>query len=69
VIERYRPTMLIEIEARHTARYEYAAGEVAAWLTERDYQVYAWRRGWRPVDAVCVHANNYLFRPRDTTGC
>lgn len=68
VIERYRPTMLIEIEARHTARYSYAVDEVADWLTERDYQMYAWRRGWQPVDAVCVHANNYLFRPWGTAG-
>jgi FkbM family methyltransferase len=62
-VEQFRPTMLIEIEARHTARYEYAADDVVGWLSDRGYRMYAWHRGWRPADTVCVHANNYLFRP------
>jgi FkbM family methyltransferase len=66
-IETYRPTMLIEIEARHTARYEYSADDVVEWLTRRGYTMYAWRHGWHRTDRVCVHANNYLFRPAKAT--
>ncbi|WP_345632892.1 FkbM family methyltransferase [Rugosimonospora acidiphila] len=67
-IDRFRPTMLIEIEARHTARYEYSPDDVVNWLAERGYSMYAWRRGWRAADKVCVHANNYLFRPTGAIG-
>lgn len=66
-IETFRPTMLIEIEARHTARYEYSVDDVVDWLTCRGYGMYAWRSGWHPADRVCVHANNYLFRPAKAT--
>ncbi|OXM49645.1 FkbM family methyltransferase [Amycolatopsis alba] len=62
-IETFRPTMLIEIEARHIARYDYSADDVADWLTCRGYTMYAWRNGWHPTDRVCPHTNNYLFRP------
>lgn len=67
-IERFAPTMLIEIEARHTARYEYSPGDVVDWLACRGYRMYAWRRGWQQVDSVCAHANNYLFRPARAAG-
>lgn len=66
-IETFRPTMLIEIEARHTARYDYSPDDVVAWLTCRGYTMYAWQHGWQTTDRVCLHANNYLFRPADTT--
>jgi FkbM family methyltransferase len=62
-IETCRPSMLIEIEARHTARYEYSPDDVVEWLTCRGYTMHAWHDGWQPADRVCVHANNYLFRP------
>jgi FkbM family methyltransferase len=62
-IETFRPLLLIEIEARHIARYEYSPDEVVAWLTTRGYTMHAWHQGWQPVDQVCLHANNYLFRP------
>lgn len=62
-IERFHPTMLIEIESRHTARYEYSPADVVAWLAKHGYTMYAWRRGWREVDQVCPPTNNYLFRP------
>ncbi|GLW27194.1 FkbM family methyltransferase [Actinoplanes regularis] len=62
-IARFRPTMLIEIEARHTARYEYSPDDVVSWLTTRGYSMYAWQRGWKATERVCAHANNYLFRP------
>lgn len=58
-----RPTMLIEIEARHIDRYAYTPDDVVRWLTSRGYHMYAWHNGWRPAGRVCPHANNYLFRP------
>jgi hypothetical protein len=62
VIERFRPTLYIEIEARHTARYEYEPDDVAEWLAARGYSMYLWREGWQASDHVCPHANNYVFR-------
>jgi FkbM family methyltransferase len=64
-VERFRPTIFIEIEARHTERYEYTPDDIVAWLTGRGYRMHAWHRGWTRTDRVCAHANNYLFRPAD----
>ncbi len=61
-IERFSPTLYVEIEARHTARYDYDPHDIVAWLTARGYAMYLWRDGWRPIDHVCPHANNYVFR-------
>ncbi|MCO8273797.1 FkbM family methyltransferase [Actinoplanes sp. TRM 88003] len=61
-IDRFRPTLFIEIEARHTARYDYSPAGVVDWLATRGYAMLAWQRGWQPVERVCTHANNYLFR-------
>ncbi|OLZ43097.1 hypothetical protein BS329_40725 [Amycolatopsis coloradensis] len=63
----FLPTMLIEIEARHTARYEYSPDDVVEWLKCRGYAMYAWKHGWQAADRVCSHANNYLFRPPSTS--
>jgi Methyltransferase FkbM domain len=65
-VETFRPTMLIEIEARHTERYAYSPDDVVEWLLSRGYGMYAWKDGWHAVHRVCVHANNYLFRPIKT---
>jgi FkbM family methyltransferase len=62
-IKTLRPTMLIEIEERHTARYQHSAHDVVTWLTQRGYTMHAWERGWQPASGVCAHARNYLFRP------
>ncbi|MGC9665213.1 FkbM family methyltransferase [Planosporangium sp. 12N6] len=67
-IEEFRPTMFIEIEARHTARYEYDPADIVEWLTCRGYTMYLWRDGWRATDTVCPHANNYVFRVADRPG-
>ncbi|MGV9296307.1 FkbM family methyltransferase [Amycolatopsis sp. NPDC003676] len=64
-IAAFRPAVLVEIEARHTVRYSYSPDDVVQWLTGRGYRMYTWRRGWQAVDQVCLHANNYLFRPAD----
>jgi len=59
----FRPAMLIEIEARHTARYQYSPDDIVAWLTRRGYTMHIWQRGWRETSSVCAHTRNYLFRP------
>ncbi|WP_329101172.1 FkbM family methyltransferase [Micromonospora sp. NBC_01699] len=61
-IEKYLPTMYIEIEARHTARYEYGPDDIVTWLRERGYTMYLWRNGWHATERVCAHTNNYVFR-------
>jgi hypothetical protein len=59
--------MLIEIEARHTARYGHSPEDVAGWLLKRGYGMHAWRRGWGEVDRVEPGIRNYLFRPLAST--
>jgi FkbM family methyltransferase len=62
VIDAFRPALLVEIEARHTARYEYGPPELAGWLARRGYQMYAWRQGWQEARQVRPEVRNYLFR-------
>ena len=54
--------MLIEIEARHTARYGHSPEDVSGWLLKRGYTMHTWRRGWREADSVRTGTRNYLFR-------
>lgn len=61
-IEEFRPAMLIEIEARHTARYQYSPDDIVDWLTKRNYVMHVWQDGWQETSTVCAHARNYLFR-------
>ena len=63
VIEKFRPALLVEIEDRHTARYDIGAEDVTGWLTSRGYSMHAWQDGWKPAPSVCMHTRNYLFRP------
>lgn len=62
-IEALRPTLLLEIEARHLTRYRFAVRDVTEWLTSRGYTMHVWDHGWRPAAVVCPHTRNYLFRP------
>jgi FkbM family methyltransferase len=62
VIERFRPALLLEIEARHIERYRHTPDAVVDWLVERGYTMHVWDNGWQRVDTVCTHARNYLFR-------
>jgi FkbM family methyltransferase len=62
-IKEFRPALLIEIEARHTARYHYGPEDIVDWLTERDYAMYMWHDGWRETSEVSLDQRNYLFRP------
>lgn len=59
----YKPAILVEIEARHLARYECGPDDIVAWLTHRGYTMYTWQAGWRPASCVSADTRNYLFRP------
>ncbi|SCF49107.1 methyltransferase, FkbM family [Micromonospora matsumotoense] len=61
-VEKYLPKMYMEIEERHTARYEYGPDDIVKWLRERGYTMYSWRNGWHATDRVHDHVNNYVFR-------
>jgi hypothetical protein len=68
VLERDRPSLLLEIEDRHLAKYGRTAADVAASLTARGYGMYAWRAGrWTPVTEVTTAGRNYLFTTEDLT--
>jgi FkbM family methyltransferase len=62
VIESFLPTMLIEIEARHTARYQYHPEDVVSWLRARGYAMYTWNRGWQQASEITSATRNYMFR-------
>ncbi|RWR25534.1 FkbM family methyltransferase [Agrococcus lahaulensis] len=63
VLERDMPSLLLEIEDRHLARYGRTADEVAALLRERGYAMATWRDdGWQPAQRVVLGTRNYLFR-------
>jgi FkbM family methyltransferase len=62
-IKDFRPALLVEIEARHTARYQYAPENIVDWLSEREYAMYTWHDGWRETSQVSLDQRNYLFRP------
>ncbi|WP_192476295.1 FkbM family methyltransferase [Arthrobacter sp. AET 35A] len=64
MIERCRPSMLIEIEDRHTARYGHTGAEVVAHIlnTWPEYRLYRWAKdAWIATDAVHPATRNYLF--------
>jgi FkbM family methyltransferase len=65
-IERFRPTLLVEIEDRHTARYRHPGSDVATWLRRFGYVMNIWQGSWQETDVVCTHARNYLFLPGET---
>jgi FkbM family methyltransferase len=66
-IETFRPTMLIEIEARHTDRFEYRPDDLADWLVRRGYTMHTWQDRWQEADCVGAHIRNYLFRAQPRT--
>ena len=61
-IESLQPAMLIEIEARHSERYQIAPEDISGWLLDRGYTMYTWQHGWQQVKAVSTATRNYLFR-------
>lgn len=64
VIDRFRPTLLVEIEARHARRYGTDPEQVVGWLRRQGYSPARWTgAGWRPAAHVHPSVRNYLFRP------
>jgi FkbM family methyltransferase len=61
IIDEFKPTLLVEIEARHAVRYEYSPEDVVSWLTERGYAMYIWHQGWQRANAVKAETRNYMF--------
>jgi FkbM family methyltransferase len=64
-IAKWRPAILLEIEARHIARYGGAAAEIVTWLARRGYAMYVWQDGWRRAAAISPEQRNYLFQAAD----
>ncbi|MFZ0492568.1 MAG: FkbM family methyltransferase [Acidimicrobiia bacterium] len=63
-IERWRPTVLLEIEDRHLGRYGQRASEVVEFMTDRGYRMLTFSNGeLRPAGEVVEDENNYLFLP------
>lgn len=63
-IDRDRPSLLLEIEDRHLARYGRTANEFADGIRDRwpDYRMYTWQgEQWVPTDRVELGIRNYLF--------
>lgn len=67
-IDRYRPSLLLEIEDRHLARYGRTAEGFTAELRERwpEYRMYTWRDGsWAEATDIVPEIRNYLFATDD----
>jgi FkbM family methyltransferase len=63
-IDRDRPSLLLEIEDRHLARYDATADGFVAEILERwpNYRMYVWRDGsWVAASTVVPEVRNYLF--------
>ena len=62
LLRSWRPTLQLEIEDRHTARYGHRAGDVLDWLAARGYRAHRWLDGsWQPCTRWTTEARNYLF--------
>ncbi len=58
-LERFRPTLLLELEDRHLARFETSVAEVVDVLADLGYRPSHWEgRSWRPG----IVGRNVLFR-------
>jgi FkbM family methyltransferase len=63
-IDRDRPSLLLEIEDRHLARYGRTAAGFVAEIHSRwpDYRMYTWVDGsWAATTAIVPEVRNYLF--------
>ncbi|MEU5792411.1 FkbM family methyltransferase [Streptomyces sp. SID8366] len=59
---RHRPTLLLEIERRHLAKYGADPADVLTHLRDLGYRAHCWRRGrWDPVTRITDDRRNYLF--------
>jgi FkbM family methyltransferase len=63
-IERFRPTVQLEIEERHLGKFGSTADDVAGFLLDRGYAMHGWvKGGWRPARSAKSTRRNYLFVP------
>ncbi|MBW3618983.1 MAG: FkbM family methyltransferase [Actinobacteria bacterium] len=63
---RFRPVVVVEIEARHLARYDLSPDAVAAWFEERDYAAYRTTGGRLvPATGIVPDENDYILLPRE----
>ena len=63
-IDRDRPSLLLEIEDRHLARYGRTASGFVAEIQARwpEYRMYTWVDGsWTPTTRIVPEVRNYLF--------
>jgi len=63
-IDRDLPTLLLEIEDRHLARYGRTAADFVGEIREHwpDYRMYTWvDTSWIPTDDITPEVRNYLF--------
>lgn len=69
LIDRDRPSLLLEIEDRRLVRYGHTtAADFHALLKTRwpDYRMYTWADdGWAPTDTIRPEVRNYLFTTKD----
>jgi FkbM family methyltransferase len=67
-IDRDRPSLLLEIEDRHLARYGRTAAGFVSEIHERwpEYRMYSWVDGsWALTAEVAPEVRNYLFATKD----
>ncbi|MEU0398720.1 FkbM family methyltransferase [Streptomyces sp. NPDC006197] len=65
-LDRFRPTLLLEIEDRHLAKYGADPSDVVRHLRERGYRMRRWRRDhWAAAAEVTPDCRNYLFTVTD----
>jgi FkbM family methyltransferase len=58
----HHPSLLLEIEDRHTRKYGYGATDLIDWLGEQGYRPLQWiGDAWRPVTGWDAERRNYLF--------
>ncbi|MGK5637441.1 FkbM family methyltransferase [Streptomyces sp. URMC 126] len=66
---RDRPSLLLEVEARHLAKFGVRAADLAASLHGLGYEMSTWRQGrWRPMARILPECRNYLFTARPLGG-
>lgn len=63
-IDRFRPTVQLEIEQRHLGKFGSSVEDVTGFLLGRGYTMHGWERGgWRPLATGTSTQRNYLFLP------
>lgn len=61
-IAKFKPAILVEIEARHLTRFDNKPDDVVDWLKKRGYQMYTWNQEWQVTSQITPKIRNYLFR-------